>query len=91
MSCPSNAMTPAVGRSAARTSFDVVVLPQPDSPTRPSVSARLTVKLMPSTALTEPGLPKRPAPLTGKCFFRPRTSSSGSAMYRLGHRFRCCR
>src|SRR5215510_948521 len=83
-------MTPAVARSAARTNFEVVVLPQPDSPTRPSVSALLTVKLMPSTALTEPALPNRPAPFTGKCFFRPRTSSSGSAINGLGHQFRCC-
>ena len=32
----------------------VVLLPQPDSPTRPSVSPRLRLKLMPSTARTSP-------------------------------------
>ena len=32
----------------------VVVLPQPDSPTRPSVSPLRIVKLMPSTAFTWP-------------------------------------
>ena len=31
-----------------------VDLPQPDSPTKPSTSPRLSVKETPSTALTEP-------------------------------------
>src|SRR5262245_32384874 len=75
---PSNSMAPPVGSSAARMSLEVVVLPQPDSPTRPRVSPLLIVKLMPSTALTYPrALPNRPPP-TGKCFLRSRTSSSGS-------------
>src|SRR5262249_8265001 len=66
-----------VGASAASTSFDVVVLPQPDSPTSPSVSPEPIVKLIPSTALTIPrGLPKSDPP-TGKCFRRSRTASSG--------------
>src|SRR5215510_15403073 len=74
---PSNSMQPAVGASAASTSFDVVVLPQPDSPTSPSVSPGPIVKLIPSTALTMPrGLPKSEPP-TGKCFRRSRTASSG--------------
>src|SRR5262245_11174286 len=74
---PSNSMLPAVGASAASTSFDVVVLPQPDSPTSPSVSPGPIVKLIPSTALTIPrGLPKSDPP-TGKCFRRSRTASSG--------------
>src|SRR5262249_38320323 len=74
---PSNSMLPAVGVSAARTSFDVVVLPQPDSPTSPSVSPGPIVKLIPSTAFTIPrGLPKSDPP-TGKCFRRSRTASSG--------------
>ena len=34
----------------------VVVLPQPDSPTRPSVSPRRIVKLTPSTARTSADL-----------------------------------
>src|SRR5262245_7497049 len=71
-------MTPAVGSSAPRTSLEVVVFPHPDSPTRPSVSPPLILKLMPSTALTQPcGRPSKELP-TGKCFLRSRTSSSGS-------------
>src|SRR2546428_7061033 len=75
---PSNSMVPAVTSSAARTSFEVVVLPQPDSPTRPKVLPPLMVKVMPSTALTQPRvLPSRELP-TAKCFLRSRTSSNGS-------------
>src|SRR5215468_1783996 len=76
-------MLPAVGCSAARISFEVVVLPQPDSPTRPRVSPWLMVKLTPSTALTQPRpLPSREPP-TAKYFLRPRTSSNGSGMFGL--------
>src|SRR2546427_316677 len=74
---PSNSMAPAVGASAASTSFEVVVLPHPDSPTRPSVSPALIVKLIPSTALTTPRPLPSSEPPTGKCFLRSRTSSSG--------------
>ena len=38
---PSKRMAPAVGRSSPRMSFDVVVLPQPDSPTTPEGAPRL--------------------------------------------------
>src|SRR4029434_10089502 len=80
---PSNSMAPAVGSSAARMSLEVVVLPQPDSPTRPSVSPALMVKLMPSTAFTQPRtLPNRRL-ATGKCFLRSRTSSNGSLTRKL--------
>src|SRR3989449_3333993 len=74
---PANSMAPAVGSSAASTSFDVVVLPHPDSPTSPSVSPGLIVKLIPSTALTTPRVLPKSEPPTGKCFRRSRTSSSG--------------
>ena len=40
MSTPSNRISPAVGRSSRRMQRPVVVLPQPLSPTRPSVSPR---------------------------------------------------
>src|SRR5438128_8726985 len=70
-------MAPAVGSSAASTSFDVVVLPHPDSPTSPSVSPGLIVKLIPSTALTTPRVLPKSDPPTGKCFWRSRTSSNG--------------
>src|SRR5262249_5121659 len=73
---PSNSIVPDVGASAASTSFDVVVLPQPDSPTRPSVSPALIVKLIPSTALTRARLAPKSDPPIGKCFWRSRTSRS---------------
>src|SRR5215475_5709098 len=76
-------MVPAVGCSAARISFEVVVLPQPDSPTRPRVSPWLMVKLTPSTALTQPRLLPSREPPTAKYFLRPRTSSNGSGMVGL--------
>src|SRR5262245_23579805 len=83
MLSPSNSITPAVGSSAARMSLEVVVLPQPDSPTRPSVSPALMVKLMPSTAFTQPRtLPSRGLP-AGKYFLRSRTSSNDSLTLNL--------
>src|SRR5262245_54875968 len=79
-------MTPAVGSSAARISLEVVVLPQPDSPTRPKVSLIRMVKLTPSTALTHPCLRPHNEPPTAKCFLRSRTSNNGSGTFRLLHR-----
>ena len=49
----------------------VVLLPQPDSPTRPSVSPRRTSRLMPDTALTT-----RPVRPTGNSTTRSSTRSS---------------
>src|SRR2546428_8628506 len=80
---PANAMVPAVGCSAARMSFAVVVLPQPDSPTRPRVWPWLMVKLTPSTALTQPRLLPSREPPTAKYFLRLRTSSNDSGMFGL--------
>src|SRR5207237_6624223 len=75
-------MVPAVGASAASTSFEVVVLPHPDSPTSPSVSLALIVKLIPSTALTSARrAPKSEAPI-GKYFWRLRTARSGAVKRR---------
>ncbi len=48
------------------------LLPEPDSPTTPSVSPGATEKEMPSTALTRPSS-------VGKCTFRFLTSRRGSA------------
>jgi len=48
------------------------LLPEPDSPTMPSVSPRSRVNETPSTALTNPSS-------VGKWTFRSRTSRSGSA------------
>src|SRR6185369_17648529 len=56
----------------------VVVLPQPDSPTRPRVSPRRSAKLTPSTARTVPARPPNIPPPTLKCLTRSRTSSSAS-------------
>ena len=49
MSSPSNMMVPELFISRI-TIVDVVDLPQPNLPTRPTLSPRPTVKLMPSTA-----------------------------------------
>ena len=51
MSLPWKVIWPAVGRSRPSTVLAVVVFPHPDSPTRPNVSPRLMLKVMPSTAL----------------------------------------
>ena len=50
MSSPSNWIRPSVASISRMTMVEVVDLPQPDSPTRPTLSPRPTVKLMPSTA-----------------------------------------
>src|SRR6266542_3192460 len=58
----------------------VVDLPQPDSPTRPSVSPRLMENDTPSTARTAPTLRWKMMPwVSGKCITRSRTSSSVSS------------
>ena len=56
ISRPSNLTEPEVGCSSRSSSRAVVDLPQPDSPTRPNVSPRLTSKEIPSTACTAPRL-----------------------------------
>src|SRR5436190_18416085 len=81
-------MLPAVGFSSARMSLDVVVLPQPDSPTRPSVAPAGMANETESTARTMPE-DQPSAPLrTTKCLVRSMTSSM-----RLGNRgaSRLCR
>ena len=50
MSSPSNMVTPSLLSMSRITMVEVVDLPQPDSPTKPTLSPRATVKLMPSTA-----------------------------------------
>src|SRR5581483_11742339 len=59
-----------------------VDLPQPDSPTRPSVSPRATSRSTPSTARSSSGGSRRTRAAalrrSGKCIASPRTSSSGS-------------
>src|ERR1700674_10277 len=71
-------MAPAVGVSCSRISFEVVVLPHPDSPMTPRVSPAATAKSMPSTALTQATfLRGKTAVVTGKCLVRPSISNSG--------------
>src|SRR5215469_16500627 len=71
-------MAPSVGFSCKRISFDVVVLPQPDSPMTPSVSPAPIAKLMPSTAFTQAIFLRGNNPtVTGKCLTRPSSSSRG--------------
>ena len=50
ISSPSNRMRPEVWSNSRITIIEVVDLPQPDSPTRPTLSPWPTEKLMPSTA-----------------------------------------
>src|SRR6267154_201696 len=50
ISSPSKLMRPEVWSRSRITIIEVVDLPQPDSPTRPTLSPWPTVKLMPSTA-----------------------------------------
>src|SRR5215472_13457077 len=64
----------ALGSTISRiTDIIVTLLPEPDSPTMPSVSPSATVKDTPSTALTTPSSVR-------KLTLRLRTSSSGSAI-----------
>ena len=55
-----------------------VDLPQPDSPTRPTVSPRRTSRSTPSTAWSWPVVRLRKPCLTGKYFLRPRTAAGAS-------------
>src|SRR5262245_62660382 len=65
-------------------SLAVVVLPHPDSPTRARVLPCCSVKLMSSTAFTQPMVFISNNPLvTGKCFFKFWTLRSGVSAIRL--------
>ena len=55
MFSPSNMIVPSVLSISRMTMVEVVDLPQPNSPTRPTLSPRLTWKLMPSTARNTSG------------------------------------
>ena len=55
-----------------------VVLPDPDSPTKPSVSPRLMSKVTPSTALTSATWREKTPAMMGKYFSRSRTATSVS-------------
>src|SRR5689334_21411374 len=70
MSLPSSRTVPAVASSSRRTQRPTVVLPEPLSPTSPSVSPRSSAKDTSRTATRFSPLP------IGKILVRPRTSSS---------------
>ena len=64
-------ISPAVGSMARRMQRAVVVLPQPLSPTRPSVSPSSMWKSTPSTARTWPTVRFRKPFRIGKSFCSP--------------------
>ena len=81
MSAPLKMIWPLVGSTSLMIVRPSVVFPQPDSPTTPSVSPRVTVRSTPSTARTWPTVCLRTPALIGKCLTRPsiRRISFGSA------------
>ena len=79
MSSPSKMICPEVGSRRRTRSRAVVLLPQPVSPTIPSVSPRLTSNEMSSTAFTAPICFWKTIPrVIGKCLTRFLTSTSGA-------------
>ena len=72
-------MLPDWGALRSRTSSSVVVLPQPDSPTRARVSPRRTSKEMPETAWTVPTRRLKTAPfMSGNSLTRSVTRRTSS-------------
>src|SRR5688500_2899648 len=69
-------ISPSVGLKARRIVRPAVVLPEPLSPTSPSVSPCKMCRLMPSTALTVPAPRPRKPCRSAKCFLRFFTSSN---------------
>ena len=68
-------------RSSSRsTQRPVVDFPQPDSPTRPSVSPRSTEKEIPDTACTSPTTRRKNPARIGNVFTRSTTSSTGGPL-----------
>ena len=77
---PRNRMVPDVGRMSPTMARPSVVLPLPDSPTSPSVSAAASPRVMPSTACTCPTVRRNTVPrVIGKSTRRSRTSSSAGS------------
>src|SRR3989338_6320748 len=68
MSFPSNKMLPLSGAISFRIILPSVVLPQPDSPTRPRFSPGASARSTPSTARTKDRGRARKPPVTGKDF-----------------------
>ena len=79
MSCPSNVTVPSVRSYSRITQRPNVDLPQPDSPTSPTVSPPNRSRLTPSTACTRATSRWISVPsLIGKYFLTSRAESSGS-------------
>ena len=78
-SLPSNQTSPEVGSIRRRMQRPVVLLPQPDSPTRPSVSPAVEVEAH-AVDRVHAGRPRGRAspPVIGKCLTRSLTCSSGA-------------
>ena len=75
---PSNRTEPEVAGRSRRISRASVLLPEPDSPTRPSTSPRWMSRSTPSTAVSRLfGLPTTSRSTT-KCLVRPLTETKGS-------------
>src|SRR5699024_5499027 len=72
---------PSVGSISRKSIRPVVDLPQPDSPTKPSVSPFCNVSETPSTALTAPIFRPNIPPVIGKYFFKLLASSSVSLIH----------
>src|SRR3989338_11489290 len=66
--CPSSSTSPEVASKSLRIIRTKVDLPQPLSPTSPSVSPFFSSSVTPLTALTEPTWREKSPPLRGKCF-----------------------
>src|SRR5436190_5837609 len=80
---PSKRMSPEVGFSSWSSRRPKVLLPEPLSPTRPSVSPRWIESETSSTATSGRSSPRRRRrrlPCCGKCLVRPRVSSSGATV-----------
>ena len=94
MSWPRNVNRPPVGSSSFMMQRAIVDLPQPDSPTTPSVSPSRSANDTPSTAFTEATSFWKTMPrVIGKCFFRcpsEYASSSSAARLRLSDSRRAC-
>src|ERR1700730_13370219 len=76
MSSPSKKIDPLVGSSKRRMQRPIVVFPEPDSPTSPSVSPRLIRNVTPSTAFTSATWREKTPAVIGKYFVTSCTSTS---------------
>src|SRR5438309_1554256 len=75
---PLKTISPSLGSTSRRIERPRVDLPQPDSPTSPSVSPCLIVRSMPSTARTWPTVRFQTPLWMGNQVLSPRTSRRGS-------------